>query len=232
MTSDIVYYAIGDIHGELSRLQQLHRDIRNYHDAQHPHQPRYMIHLGDYVDRGPDSAGVIDYLTALEASDGDNMICLKGNHEVMMVDAMRHGRKMDWWCGHGGTQTLESYSVRNMDSPSEEHLDWLDQLPTRHHDPARKLVFVHAAIDADIFPEPDAHQHLWGRSAAFFNSASWRNPALDGYCVIHGHTPTDDQEPDISEDRRRINVDTGAVYGGALTAVGLATDRPPIFLKA
>ncbi|GLQ21181.1 metallophosphoesterase family protein [Algimonas porphyrae] len=232
MSAGVIYYAIGDIHGELDRLQQLHKDVFRHHREHHSWQDYRLVHLGDYVDRGPDSAGVVNYLMALDAREEDRVMCLKGNHEAMMVDALRHSINPDWWCDHGGTETLDSYRARGMDHPPEAHLDWLDRRPTHYHDPDRRLVFVHAAINIDLFPDPDERQHLWGRTHAFFDSPSWSNPALSDYCVIHGHTPTDGHKPDVSDDKRRINVDTGAVYGGVLTAVGLAPDRPPIFLSA
>lgn len=229
-----VYYAIGDIHGELARLQALHAEIQAYHAERHADLDKMLIHLGDYVDRGPDSAGVLDLLVGL--SHRPDVICLKGNHEVMMVDALRNDHRADWWRSNGGDQTLASYEAQARDYQGaghqiEGHLDWIDALPTYLHIPDRKLYYVHAAIDPDGFPDVDAKHHLWGRSEAFFNSGSWTNPALDGYTIVHGHTPTDGYRPDVSDDRRRINIDTGAVYGGRLTAVALAPGWPPGFLS-
>lgn len=229
--TDLVYYAIGDIHGELSSLLALHREIDRHHQEFHVQAKQVIVHLGDYVDRGPDSAGVIDWLMSQTSTPQKSIICLKGNHEAMMVAAVRDEKDVANWRQHGGEQTLESYRKRGHNVPPAPHLIWMDCLPSRFIDADKRLVFVHASIDPGSFPAPAEHLHLWGRREEFFDSASWSNPALDSHCVVHGHTPTDDSKPDISADRRRINVDTGACYGGYLTAVVIASGRPPAFLR-
>jgi serine/threonine protein phosphatase 1 len=82
-----IFCAIGDIHGELERLKDLHRQVLGYVRQTFPNRPVQFIHLGDLVDRGPDSCGVVDYLMAFEAEMSPRPITLRGNHEQMMIDA-------------------------------------------------------------------------------------------------------------------------------------------------
>jgi len=85
---ETVYYAIGDIHGELSKLRALHDNISAFHEKKYVNRPHTRIHLGDYVDRGPDSCGVIDFVQALSDNETFSTINLRGNHEVLMAGAM------------------------------------------------------------------------------------------------------------------------------------------------
>ena len=212
-----IYYAIGDIHGELSRLKLLHSSISDYHNVFHPNCDSVLIHLGDYIDRGPDSYGVVEYLMSL----GTKAINLKGNHEALMLDAFLLGKPSayNYWVENGGAATLESYRARGLAQPPKHHLDWMANLPTRYIDQRRKLVFVHAGIDPDTFPDGDERVHMWTRSPHFFDTGKWLNPALSGFRVVHGHTPTENSRPFVSTDGRRINVDTGAVFDGQLSSV-------------
>jgi len=115
-------------------------------------------------------------------------------------------------------------------APLKCHLDWLDNLPTRFVTDDKRHVFVHAGIDPVSYPETTDTIHMWTRSHQFFESQAWDNKALENTIVVHGHTPTEDSYPDISVDSRRINVDTGACYGGPLTAVVIAPNDKPHFL--
>jgi serine/threonine protein phosphatase 1 len=99
------------------------------------------------------------------------------------------------------------------------------------YDQARKLVFVHAGIEPAEFPDCLDEIRLWTRSDRFFVDANWPDrEVLQGLTVVHGHTPTDDSKPEITF--RRINVDTGACFGGPLTAVMLKDGDAPTFLRA
>jgi serine/threonine protein phosphatase 1 len=98
-------------------------------------------------------------------------------------------------------------------------------------DEQRKLVFVHGGIDPKMFPNCSDEIRMWTRSEKFFRSARWPDRhELKNILVVHGHTPTDDFEPDLQP--RRINIDTGACFGGPLTSVVLAPGEPPRFLRA
>jgi serine/threonine protein phosphatase 1 len=239
-----ITYAIGDIHGMLAQLQLLYAVIRE-DAARHSAQQR-IIHLGDYLDRGPDSAGVIIAVMAMEAEGrtfGFEVISLRGNHEQMLLDAYNNPdpARFRTWCYNGGDIALGSYARRAHKTAAaigddwkklipHDHLAWLAALPTRHIDTANKWVFVHAGIDPQRYPECSEEVRIWTRSEMFFDFTNWpiRTP-LKGLKVIHGHTPTDDFQADIH--RHRINVDTGCVYGGVLSCVALEAGENPRILS-
>lgn len=235
--SDTIYYAIGDVHGENEKLAALHDFIRE--DAQRLGVAPFFVHLGDLVDRGPDSRGVVARVMALHESAPDRAVTLKGNHEEMMLNAYDGLSAMDEsnWAANGGGVAIASYERANgshedwRSSIDRAHAHWLRGLPVMWRDEARKLAFVHAGIDPARFPDcPDEHK-LWTRSNKFFDPGRWPDrPELEGLMVVHGHTPTRDSEPYLGA--RRINVDTGACFGGPLTCVVLARGEQPRFLYA
>ena len=230
-----IYYVIGDVHGEAERLEQLHSDILRHHKKYSNTPNATLIHLGDYVDRGPDSYGVIEYLICLETNLPEylSMINLKGNHEVMMMSAHAKPESLKYqhWIENGGREALESYKRRGFNSVTESHLDWISSLPTIYHDKENRLIFVHAGLNNITFPHDGDEYYLWTRSPEFFDSDSWNNPALEGVTVIHGHTPTDTFEPEFSKNTQRLNIDTGACYGGPLTAAIIENGMVVSFLK-
>lgn len=233
-----IYYAIGDVHGEAELLAELHARV-----LQHAAENYAVImHLGDLIDRGPDSRGAIEATMTL----GDavpasiEVLALKGNHEQMMLDAIDAPgtRAEKWWLFNGGRETLRSYGVVGDPPPSDwpdaiprAHIDWLRALPTQHIAEHRKLVFVHAGIDPDAFPNCDPAIHLWTRSPRFFESRAWpHRQELEGLIVVHGHMALTLPVPEVEP--RRINVDTGAGFGGPLSAAVLAPGEEVTFLQA
>lgn len=241
---DTVFYAIGDVHGLASRLESLHEQILDHHRSHYQGRTLTIVHLGDYVDRGGDSRGVIDIIRALEHSafgrQDFNVLSLRGNHEQMMLDALAGDpSSLDVWLNNGGRATLRSYTRPGLDVDDvmyrfpHAHRAWLEALPVIIHDAGRKIVFVHAGVNPLTFPDCEPNHYMWTRSARFFDPSRWvENSAMDGYTVVHGHTPTPDFHPECVGGGRRINVDTGAVYGGKLTAVVLADQKTPEFLTA
>lgn len=228
-----VYYAIGDIHGEADKLLCLHTRIHQRHETDFPGQTPVFVHLGDYVDRGPDSFGVVKLLMDMERDPQQPVINLKGNHEQMMLEAYGGGKanSHDFWVNNGGQETLNSYSNNGYDVPPQAHLDWMRGLRTFYWDKPGKLIFVHAGIDPAYFPNDGEDKHLWMRSPKFFNTRNWDNPLLEGITVVHGHTPTKSGDPDIDGDFTRVNIDTGACYGGSLTAAVLGGGDRPDFIS-
>ena len=101
-------FAIGDIHGSLHKLQDLIERCERYADG----RPMTFIFLGDYIDRGPDSAGVVSYVIDLQARLPEQVIALKGNHEAMALDIVDGVIPADRWLAQGGFETLRSYGVR------------------------------------------------------------------------------------------------------------------------
>jgi serine/threonine protein phosphatase 1 len=141
------------------------------------------------------------------------------------------------WASNGGEETIASYirvhgareHWREVIDP--EHIEWMRALPTLWRDEERKLAFVHAGIDPKAFPSCSEEIRLWTRAERFFDVARWpKRSELEGLLVVHGHTPTQHYEPDLFD--QRINVDTGACYGGKLTSVVLAPGERPRFLYA
>ena len=213
-------YAIGDVHGCDDRLVALHALIRDDLAAR-PVARATLVHLGDYVDRGPDSRGVLARI-ADPAIPGVSVVNLRGNHEAMMQDALGGtDRAIDDWLRNGGDATLESFGV----SPDADPASWPDAIgdaviaqlaALERMWSAGGYVFVHAGLRPGVPLAAQAdHDLLW-----------IRQPFLDhrgdfGAVVVHGHTPM----PDWQVRPNRLGIDTGAVMGGKLTCVVLEGDR-------
>ncbi|MGM5028319.1 metallophosphoesterase family protein [Tardiphaga sp. 862_B3_N4_1] len=198
-------YCIGDIHGCYTQVNML--ITQSIDDA--AGRPMQFIFLGDYIDRGPKSRETVDYLIDLQRADPDHVICLKGNHEDLVLAAHDDDAWADNWLAHGGQSTLESYGVSSARDLPPAHINWLRTLPTLYRDQHR--IYVHAGINPDRpLHDQDDDDLLWMREP-FLSST-----ALFELFVIHGHTPLPNGRPDIRPNR--LNIDTGAVYGGPLTA--------------
>ncbi|WP_249225540.1 metallophosphoesterase family protein [Tardiphaga alba] len=198
-------YAIGDIHGCSNKL----RDLLAQCEADADGRPATLIFLGDYIDRGPDSRNVIELLMDLQQARPDQAICLMGNHEDMLLAAADHSAWEDRWLCNGGTQTLGSYGVSDPRDLPKAQVDWLRRLP-KFHDDGRRL-FVHAGIHPnralDLQDETDL---LWIKEPFLSSNKDF------GRLIVHGHSPTSDRRPEIRSNR--LNIDTGAVFGGPLAA--------------
>ncbi|MCB8819920.1 metallophosphoesterase family protein [Microvirga rosea] len=209
-------YAIGDIHGRHDLLEELLEKIRD-HAGDRAHR---LVFLGDYIDRGPNSAGVIATVRGLQRDDPDRVVCLTGNHEAMLLTAVRHPSSLTHWLINGGSTTLGSYGILDPREFPAEVIAWLKTLPTFFEDEWR--YFVHAGLrpGRDLRHQTDVDR-IW-----------IREPFLDtdydfGKHVVHGHTPLQPATPESLP--YRTNLDTGAVFGGALTA-GVFEDGkgPPV----
>lgn len=200
-------FAIADIHGRFDLLAAAIDRV----ESGNPTGGK-IVFLGDYVDRGPESAHVLERLMSGPDDPGRWVwVCLKGNHEDMMVSTL--GREEEeWWLRSGGVATVTSFGGKIPPEP----LQWCKGLPTWHEDAHR--VYVHAAVDPS---KPLAEQTeallLWTR---------YQKNQDDGYRgkhVVHGHTPEKSGPICLSE---RTNLDTGAVYSGRLV-VGVFDDDIP-----
>ena len=214
-------YAIGDIHGCAEQLSALHRSIEQDLKAR-PTDSAVLIHVGDYVDRGPDTAGVIAMLAAGSPIEGVETVNLIGNHENTMIEALSGERAAATdWLFAGGRPSLESYGV-DPDSPREswpqsvpaEHVQFLRGLKTMHREGG--YVFVHAGIRPGIPLDEQARDDLLRMRQPFLYSDT-----DFGAVVVHGHTPV--KTPVVRHNR--IAIDTGAVFGGQLTCLVLEDDR-------
>ena len=235
--NDTVYYAIGDVHGEDDRLAHLHDFLRE--DALRLGVTPFIVHVGDLIDRGQNSRGVVERVMCLELAAPAAAVTLLGNHEQMFLSAFDSSSAASYgaWSTNGGDSALLSYERMNgrhgdwRESIDRTHVKWLRNLPTIWRDEARKITFVHAGIDPWRFPNCPDEVRIWTRSRIFFESEAWPDRSeLEGLLVVHGHTPTEGHEPDVHS--RRINIDTGACFGGPLTCVVLASGEAPRFLRA
>lgn len=216
-------YAIGDIHGQLSMLEQALSAV----EADGGPDAR-IVFLGDYVDRGPDSCGVIERLaTGLAA--GRNWVCLKGNHDRMMEWHLENPVRQDpyllvgyhWFHERiGGIETMNSYGVTDFDrrrlfelakesrrAVPASHAGFLRDLKLSHRE--GDLFFAHAGIRPGIALDQQAEEDLlWIRQE--FHS----DPRDHGALIVHGHTPVDR----ATHYGNRVNLDSGAGYGRPITA--------------
>jgi diadenosine tetraphosphatase ApaH/serine/threonine PP2A family protein phosphatase len=213
-------YAIGDIHGRLDLLIALHAKIDG-HTKHHAAEHRLLIYLGDYVDRGPDSKGVIDYV--MRGKRGFETVALLGNHEQMLLDFIS-GEPADMWLRNGGDEALKSFGVApyaaNTSSRAAaeaigvERLNWLRALPRSYQEGG--YFFVHAGVRPGVPLKDQSPEDLIWIRGRFTNSAE-----DFGARIVHGHSPAD--EPEVR--RNRIGIDTGAVWTGRLTAAVINPDN-------
>jgi len=205
-------YAIGDIHGSLQKFCALMRLCERHADG----RPATFIFLGDYIDRGPDSRGVIEALIDLQSRRPDRVIALKGNHEAVAVEVVDGETDPEAWLREGGTATLQSYHVDDARDLPPAHVAWLRALPLCYDDGER--FFVHAGIDPDkpLGAQSD-HDLIWIREPFLSDARD------HGRLIVHGHTPQRDGLPDFRGNR--LNLDTGAVFGRALTAAAFGNRR-------
>ncbi|HSZ96787.1 MAG TPA: metallophosphoesterase, partial [Bradyrhizobium sp.] len=131
-------FVIPDIHGRLDLLSEALAEIA----APSKGETGTIVMIGDYVDKGPDSKGVIDRLSGV--SGGLDLVTLKGNHDAMMIDALRDRSTMAAWLSKGGDAALASYGGEPASVP-QSHIDWLDRLRLFYVDTHR--LYVHAGVD-------------------------------------------------------------------------------------
>jgi len=200
-------FAIGDIHGCYDQLVEL-VDKCNAYDPTCKH--RKLVFLGDYIDRGPKSKQVIEYLKTLP----QERVCLKGNHEDMAIGQSpnyAHGFENGYynWMGGGGDKTEASYPEGKM---SEEHKEWIRNLPLHYQDKHR--IFVHAGLNpyVDKLIDQRPFDLTWIRNEFLYSDKDF------GKLVIHGHTPYNYGDGRLQIKPNRINLDTACAYGGCLTA--------------
>jgi serine/threonine protein phosphatase 1 len=203
------FFAIGDIHGNLSQLEQLMEEIKPALNR----SKDTLVFLGDYLDRGPDSKGVVDFILQLR-KDLPHVVCLKGNHEAMFLDWVLNGTGYDLYLYNGGAATIRNYSQEGEFKLPQEHLDFFTSLLLYYE--TEKYIFVHAGLRGGIpLEEQDPHDLIWIRDEFILSLHNF------GKTVIFGHTPL--QRVFVAPNK--IGIDTGAVYGGRLTCLELPAQR-------
>lgn len=228
-------YAIGDVHGCLVQLKILEQAI--VADASAFEGEKWIVMLGDYIDRGPDSAGVVDHLIK-PLPDGLRRLCLAGNHEIAMLDFLKDPTRNAGWLEFGGAETLASYGIEeNLLNGSraarrwmrdsldrhvpEDHRAFLCSLPVLIETPQH--IFVHAGLrPAVALEDQDVSDLLWIRDDF---TETYRE---FGKLVVHGHTP----RPEPLVTASRIALDTGAYLTGRLAAVRLSSHLAPKIMVA
>jgi serine/threonine protein phosphatase 1 len=203
-------YVIPDIHGRIDLLLEGLAGIF----AHSAGQTGTIVALGDYIDKGPDSKQVIDRLR-IGPPDGWSLFPLKGNHDALMVEALRNQSKIDKWLQRGGDAALRSYGGHPSSVP-QNVIDWLDRLPLIHTD--RHRIYVHAGLDPKLpLSQQTERTLLWSRYPDEFHAG------FGGRHIVHGHDSFVDG-PKLFEGR--TNLDTRAWRTGRLV-VGVFDDDKP-----
>lgn len=219
-------YAVGDVHGHIKLLDLLHRkittDLKN-----NPIDGYKIIYIGDYIDRGPDSAGCVEYLINLLATDS-NVVCLKGNHEDklerFLSDPVRVADSFFTW---GGEECASSYGVDmsgyrgTHDQKLQKAAELSEKIPLNHKHFFARLqkkitfgdyMFAHAGIRPGVSLDQQSDRDLlWIRSDFISHSEPFEK------VIVHGHTPAYPLEVLPN----RINVDTHAYHTGVLSCIVL-----------
>jgi len=215
-------YAIGDIHGQFDKLDQLLKGL--------PLDPDdTLVFIGDYIDRGPDSSRVLQRLIELKV-ERPNTICLRGNHEQMMLDALGHFQPQPglrdlgpdlalMWFHNGADATLASYpepAPRWSHRIPDNHWEFVKATPIEHV--TRRYHFVHAGLRPAGYKWTDSinDPRLWIRDPFLLSSQDF------GKIVVFGHTPLQS----VLVQENKIGIDTGATFGGPLTAVAIDDSVP------
>jgi len=222
-----VVWAIGDIHGRLDLLKPLVEAIQA--DAESSGADRkVVIFLGDYIDRGPDSRGVIQYLAGLPRDAGIEWRFLKGNHEEAMLGFLDDPATGPTWCEYGGDATLASYGLRlpqlkhKVEAWAHLAADLSHKLTQAERDflvglelslTSGDYFFAHAGARPGVALDQQSTRDLmWIRHSFLDSDVTFEK------IVVHGHTPT----AEIHVDHRRIGVDTMAYASGVLSALRLS----------
>lgn len=208
--------AIGDVHGQLAALVELFVCIEQKGWDR-------LVFLGDYIDRGPDSKGTIDFVRSLQATHGsEKVVAIKGNHEDMCLHAFEQYDNNDSKLGasfylNGGYATLESFAREEEGCNAEPgipqvYLDWMKGLPTRYEDDNAHYIHGGALPGLPIAEQAD-YDLMWERYTFLKTDYMWDK------VIIHGHTPV----KNVEERPNGISIDTGAGYGCTLTAFCVET---------
>lgn len=218
-------YAIGDIHGQLDLLHQLETIIRRDADTVDAER-RVLVYLGDYIDRGADSHGIIEHLLQAPPVPFER-VCLIGNHESYMLRYLEDSLVAEAWLANGGRETLLSYGISPPDEfqadgwPQRVQAELRDRLPRAHEAFLRDLafshregdyLFVHAGVRPGVpLDQQDPEDLIWIRREFLSDRRDF------GAVVVHGHSirPKPENLPN------RIGIDTGAYRTGRLTCAVL-----------
>lgn len=205
---------IGDVHGCYNELKELILTLET--EGEYNKETDKLVFLGDYIDRGENSRKVIEFIRNLQKNN-NKVIALMGNHEDMLIDYLNMADNSWVWNGH--TNTLDSY--KGFEKQFDDDVEWIKNLPLYHED--KYFIYVHAGIDPyKSMKKQDKNTLLWVREPFIYNEKEYRKQ------VIFGHTPTANISMEWKPVRtfaNNIDIDTGCVYGGALTALIIDNDK-------
>ena len=212
-------YAIGDVHGCLDKLRLLHAAVAD--DVTRRPASAVLVHLGDYIDFGPDSAGVVALLAGSPIPGVQQTFNLRGDHERTALDALSgDGAAATDWLYNGGGPALQSWGI----SPATPRDQWRASIPPQHIAFLASLrmshregdyLFVHAGIRPDVVISRQLEDDMLTIRQSFL-----ANEQDFGVVVVHGHSTA--PAPVIRPNR--IGIDTGAGHGGPLTCAVLEDD--------
>ncbi|MCC2670967.1 MAG: metallophosphoesterase [Armatimonadetes bacterium] len=221
-------FVVGDIHGHASKLRKL---LPKLHER--AEEGDTLIFIGDFIDRGPDSRGVID-LVIEQSLGGWNgpVVGIRGNHEILMLDSLerrpRYG--FDAWMQNGGLETIGSYTGGRvtrtwLEAVPASHIEFLHNLKDWHED--EHGIYVHAGLKPGLQPaECDEDSWQWIRSEFIESDYAWEKVVVFGHTPQYGESDRPIMDPrDLPwrplDKPEKIGIDTGAAYGGFLSAVAL-----------
>lgn len=212
---DHITFAIADVHGNLEALITTIEACRRYANG----RPTTFVLLGDYIDRGPDSKGVLEFL--MNWKGPELLICLRGNHEDMLLLTLANSEPASVaWLGNGGVKTLWRFGATHAHQLPQQIAAWLEKLPLSFDDGRR--FFCHAGVDPT--------RPLDQQTDAILMYSKYEYPGdieLARY-IVHGHVPNG-RIPRVHANR--INLDTGSGHGGPLSAAAFVEDQsPPVAL--
>ncbi|MFN4197039.1 MAG: metallophosphoesterase family protein [Caldimicrobium sp.] len=203
----ISIFAIGDIHGSYYSLKALLELIPIRWGID------YLIFLGDYIDRGPESRKVLELIINLKETYPDKVFPLKGNHE-WMFERYLAGKDIEVFLYNGGYETLKNYIEDGKLKIPSEHINFIQSLPL--YVEIGKYFFVHAGINPAMpLYEQSEEDLLWIRQSFYLFDSKFQRK------IIFGHTPF----PEVLHLEDRIGIDTGCVYGGKLTSIKLPEEE-------
>jgi serine/threonine protein phosphatase 1 len=191
-------FAIGDIHGCSKTFQKLLFDKIKIQKSDK------IYCIGDYIDRGKDSKGVIDFILMLR-KEGYHIHTLRGNHEQLMMDSTKSEKNFKHWKKNGGDATLKSFRISSYKKMKPVYKNFFQR--TKYFIKSGNFIFVHAGLNFHSdFPFEDKYSMLWIRNFEIDNER------LGNRYIIHGHTPKSMDFILKQQGKRAINIDAGCVY--------------------
>lgn len=190
-------FCIGDIHGRYDLLCFALDEIeRRCGDT-----PARIIFLGDFIDRGPQSKDVLETLMKGPTREGDEWVCIKGNHEAMLLETHKNNLNPAWWLDNGGKATAKSFEG---EIPGDV-MDWMDGLPVTHE--TEHHFFVHAGVRPGVnLPDQDPDEMMWIRDLFLKHSEFFEKH------IVHGHTPHPHDKSRFQKLDIRTNLDSGSFF--------------------